>query len=88
MLYEITTTVLLAVICFLLYQLYRIKYKEGRGKTEFVPEKLKRDLENLGSDGSSEISMRLSDMSSKISELEGKMGKNERVVEKLIEELG
>jgi hypothetical protein len=88
MLYEIAIISLLAVICFLLYQLYRIKYTEGGGKAEFIPENLKKDLASLDDDGSREIAMRLRDVNQRISELERKVEKNESVVEKLIEDLG
>jgi len=88
MLYEIAVVVLLAVICFLLYQIYRIKYTGKREKPEFIPEKLKRDLEDLGTDPNKELEMRFGDINSRIDELEKKVRKNESVVEKLIEGLG
>lgn len=88
MLYEIAIIVLLAIICFLLYQLYRIKYTEGRGETEFIPQNLKKDLTNLDDTRNKETETRLRDVNHRISELERKIEKNEKVVEKLIEELG
>jgi hypothetical protein len=88
MIYEITTIVLLAVICFLLYQLYRLKYKGGEGKNEFISQALKKDLAELDSNTSKETMIRLRDMGSRVSELEKRIERNERVVEKLIEELG
>jgi hypothetical protein len=88
MLYEITTVVLLAVICFLLYRLYRIKYTRSGEKPEFIPHKLKMDLEDLGADRDKETEMRFKDMGARISELEKKIQKNESVIEKLIEDLG
>lgn len=88
MMYEITTVVLLAVICFLLYLIYRIKYTGSGEKPEFMPHKLRMQLEDLGVDGSKETKMRFSDMNARISELEKKIQKNESVVEKLIEDLG
>jgi hypothetical protein len=88
MFYEAAVVVLLAVICFLLYRLYRIKYT-GRGeKTEFVPENIRRDLADLGEHESKEAEMRLRDIDKRISDLERKVEKNEGVIEKLIEDLG
>jgi len=88
MMYEVAVIALLAVICFLLYKLYRIKYTVGTGKNEFIPAGLKKDLEDLGQDRNRETEMRFRDMSSRLSELEKKIERNEKVVEKLIEELG
>jgi uncharacterized protein YicC (UPF0701 family) len=88
MLYEIAIIILLAIICFLLYRLYRIKYTGSRVKTEFIPENLKKDLANLDDNRNKETEMMLKDVNNRISEIERKIEKNERVVEKLIEELG
>jgi hypothetical protein len=88
MIHEFAIIALLAIICFLLYQLYRLKYTEGKGKSEFIPQTLKKDLTELDDNKSKETTMRFRDMSSRISELERRIERNERVVEKLIEELG
>lgn len=88
MIYEIAVIALLAVICFLLYKLYRIKYTVGVGKNEFIPAGLKKDLEAIVPERNRETEMRFRDMSSRLSELEKKIERNEKVVEKLIEELG
>lgn len=86
MVYEIIVISLLAIICFLLYKLYRIKYTMGRGN-EIIPENWKTDLMELGNDKGKELEMRFEDMNSRISEVEKRIEKNERVVEKLVEEL-
>ena len=88
MIYEITISALLVIICFLLYQLYRLKYKEGKGKNEFMSRAMQNDLMKLDDNTSKETAMRFRDMNSRISELERRIERNERVVEKLIEELG
>jgi len=88
MIYEIVIIILLAIICFLLYKLYRIKYTGGAPADEFIPRDLKKDLMETGIDERKEIELRFRDISSKISEFEKKLERNERVVEKLIEELG
>jgi hypothetical protein len=88
MLYETAIIILLAIICFLLYKLYTINYTRGRGKTDFIPANLRKDLENLEEDGNKISESRLKDVNSKIFELEKRVEKNESVVEKLIEELG
>ncbi len=86
MVYEIIVISLLAIICFLLYKLYTIKYTRGRGN-EIIPESWKTDLMELGNDKGKELEMRFEDMNSRISEVEKRIEKNERVVEKLVEEL-
>ena len=86
MTYEIVVILLLAVICFLLYKLYKIKYTEGGGR-ELIPESWKKDIMELGNDGGRELEVRFEDMKSRVSEIEKKIKKNERVVEKLVDEL-
>jgi len=88
MLYEIAIIILLAIISFLLYQLYKIKYTGGRGKSEFIPENLKKDLYIADDSRNREIEMELMGVNRRISELERKIEKNENVVGKLIKELG
>jgi len=88
MMYELATIALLAVICFLLYKLYRLKYTEGRGKSDFIPRNLKMDLMDLDEDKGKETVMRFRDIGGRISDLEKRIERNEKVVEKLIEELG
>lgn len=78
---------LLAVICFLLYKLYRIKYREGK-VGGIIPESWKKDLTELDDGVAKEIETRLKDVNSRISQIEERIKKNERVVEKLVEELG
>ena len=75
---------LLFVICFLLYQIYKIKYS---GKSElnsmFIPQ-----IEVDGDTGwELGISSKLKEIDMKISELEGKLEKQERNVEKLAKAL-
>lgn len=79
--------VLLAVICFLLYKLYRIKYTIPRGEGGIIPESWKREMMNLESDSGKELDMRFEEIDSRISDLEGKVRKNEKIVERLAEEL-
>lgn len=86
MVYEIVVILLLVIICFLLYKLYRIKYTGGKG-SGVIPERWKRDLMDLGNDKGKESEMRFEDVNSRISEIEKRIEKNERVVEKLVEEL-
>jgi hypothetical protein len=88
MMYEIAVIALLAVICFLLYKLYRIKYTVGAGRTGFIPENLKKDLDDIVPERKRETEMRFSDINARISGLERRLEKSERFVEKLIEELG
>ena len=78
---------LLAVICFLLYKLYRIKYKDRSDSTELIPENWKKELMNLDDDKGKEMEMRFGDLNSRISELEKRLQRNEGVVEKLVKEL-
>lgn len=88
MIYEITIAALLAIICFLLYKIYRLKYTRGKGKNEFMPQAMQNDLKALDDNTSKETMMRFRDMGSRISDLEKRIERHERVVEKLIEELG
>ena len=84
MIYEVIIVFLLAIICFLLYQLYRIKYT-GLSKNEFIPESLKKDLMNLEEGVGKD--RELEEINSRISELQERIEQNERVVEKLVKEL-
>ncbi len=77
---------LLAVICFLLYKLYTIKYNEGKGSV-LIPGGWKRDLMELDSGKGEGVETRFGDMESRISEIEKRVEKNEKVVEKLVKEL-
>ena len=87
MTYEIVVILLLIIICFLLYKLYRIKYTEGKDSSELIPENWKKDLMTLDSDGGKELELRFGDINSRISEIEKRIEKDERVVEKLVKEL-
>lgn len=77
---------LLAVICFLLYKLYTIKYTGGKG-SGLIPESWKNDLMGLDSEKGKWIEMRFGDMDSRVSEIEKRVDRNEKVVEKLVKEL-
>lgn len=87
MLYEIVVILLLAIICFLLYKLYRINYTEGKGSSELIPESWKKNLMELGNDKGKELEIRFEDINSSISEIEERIKRNESVVEKLVKEL-
>ncbi len=86
MVYEIVIIFLLAIICFLLYKLYRIKYEEGGG-SELIPKGWKKDLMELDSEKGKEFEMRFEDINSRISEIEKRIERYERIVKKLVEEL-
>jgi hypothetical protein len=86
MAYEIVIILLLAVICFLLYKLYRIKYTEREG-SELIPEGWKKDLMTLGNDKGRELGLKFEGINSRISEIEKKIERNGKVVERLVEEL-
>jgi hypothetical protein len=77
---------LLAVICFLLYKLYTIKYNEGKG-VGLIPESWKNDINGLDSGKTREIETRLGDMDSRVSEIERRIEREGKVVEKLVREL-
>ena len=87
MVYEIVIVILLAVICFLLYKLYRIKYT-GPRTGEIIPESWKRDLSELGDDKGKALDLRFDDINSRISEIERKVERTEKFIEKLIKEIG
>ena len=90
MVYEtfyVIITLLLVVICFLLYKLYMIKYNGRSDSTEFIPENWKKELMNLDGDSGREMEMRFGDLNSSISELEKRIERNEGFVEKLVKEL-
>ena len=78
---------LLAVICFLLYKLYRINYT-NTARSSFIPESLKRDIMNLDENKESLLEMRVKDIGEKIHEIEKKLEKQEMIIENLVEELG
>ena len=88
MVYEIAVIVLLAIICFLLYQLYRLKYKMSASTGGFAPFSAKTDFKELDDRSPLENEKKIMDINSRISELERRIEKNEDIVEKLIEELG
>ncbi len=75
---------LLFVICFLLYQIYKIKYRRrSELNSTFIPQV---DIE--GETGwELRINSRLEEIDTKISELERKLKKQERSVKKLAEAL-
>lgn len=83
-------TVLLAIICFLLYLIYKVKYggTQERGNPASTASKdLREALESLGADDRGEIERRIRELESKISEMDERIGKNEDVVERLADEL-
>ncbi|MEE9323794.1 MAG: hypothetical protein V3U72_04580 [Candidatus Aenigmarchaeota archaeon] len=87
MVYEIVVILLLVIICFLLYKLYKIKYTEGRGSSELISESWKKNLMELNDDKGKGLEIRFGDINSRISEIEERIRRNERVVEKLVKEL-
>jgi hypothetical protein len=87
MVYEFATVVLLVVICFLLYQLYRIKYREGSLGDNSLSGTIKKDLMKLEDKDGKVLEMRIKDIDSRISELEKKLEKSNALVEKFVEEL-
>ncbi len=85
MVYEIVIVVLLALICFLLYKMYKIKYTGEH--YSFIPEELKKDIVNLGSDRKW-IETRFEDVESRITDIEKNVKRVEKVMERLVKELG
>lgn len=87
MVYEAVTVILLVVVCFLLYKLYRIKYGEGGQDENSLSLALKRDLGKLDDDGSGVFESRFRDIEKRIQELEKTVEKNNNFVERLAEEM-
>ncbi|MEM5871750.1 MAG: hypothetical protein QW051_02670 [Candidatus Aenigmatarchaeota archaeon] len=88
MMYETIIIILLIVICFLLYNLYRLKYKVTTETSKLIPSDIKKEFEKVDEESSKEIFMRFNDINSKLSELEIRIEKAENFIKKLIEELG
>jgi predicted RNase H-like nuclease (RuvC/YqgF family) len=79
----VVVLLLAAVICFLLYQLYKIKYTGNKPNSMFVPE-----IEGIDyTEKDLRFSSKLDDIDSKISSLEGKLKEQERNVERLVRAL-
>ena len=90
MIYEFIITLLLVIICFLLYKLYTLKYTTHKGISEsndLIPKDIKKSFENLEDEKAKEIQTKFDDINFKISELEKRLKKNEEVMKKLIEEI-
>ncbi len=70
---------LVVIICFLLYQLYKIKYTGTKSNSMFIPE--------IKAGGNAEqdlkLNSRLNEIDSRISEIEGRLKEQERNVKRL-----
>jgi flagellar biosynthesis/type III secretory pathway M-ring protein FliF/YscJ len=73
---------LVFIICFLLYKIYKIKYTETESNSMFIPE-IETDEE--GSD--LKLTSKLNEMDLRISEIEDKLKEQERNVKRLAEAL-
>jgi hypothetical protein len=75
----VVVLLLAAVICFLLYQLYKIKYRGNKPNSMFVPE-----IEGIEyTEQDLKFSSKLDGIDSKISSLEGRLKEQERNVKRL-----
>jgi|GEM_PF-1776383 len=73
---------LVFIICFLLYKIYKIKYKETKSNSMFIPE-IETDEKGLDL----ELNSKLNEMDLRISEIEDKLKEQERNVKRLAEAL-
>ena len=87
MMYEFIIIVLLAVVCYLLYQIYRINYRVRNSPDSSLLESFKNDLKSLDDNKGRSLEMRFKDVNSRISELEKTIEKNNNFVQRLADEL-
>jgi len=85
---EVIIVALLAIICFLLYKLYKIKYTGLKESDELIPGSWKKELSELDDDKGKEFRLRFQDIDNRISGIERKVERIDGIIERLIKELG
>lgn len=83
LMFLVVISLLVVLICFLLYQIYKIKYTGKKSNSMFVPE-IKQDDR---SEWELKFSSRLNEIVSRLSGLEDKLQEQEKNIKRLAEAL-